>query len=575
VKEHNEESCHRAQRLNVPEDHLPGSFRAPSGRALVRYGGIGTPAARPSPRKAGRLRCLKGTLRILPGLTDQERVHPRLRVRVNVGGSVVPAWHARCIERLRALEGVEVSLTAGTCAYRPPRGVVAWLAGPALSKADAPALSTSDHEVDLIVDLAGSSPAQSGVETWSFRLGEDDDARWPFAREITRGAVAVEIALTRRAGGVETIVSSGRFRVTAWYGVTVRWALFVAAEWPAKVIAARRLGARMAELPPLAPPWRRPLSLVERVRFFSSVVRRAAGSVIPVLFETAQWNVGFATGEPRALLDGEPLRVTWLPDPPAGTFVADPFLVERDGRRVVFVEQYDDDRARGIIEALELDANDAVVRRAAAIDLPTHVSYPYPLEIDGALYLVPENAAAGEVALYRCVEFPWRWEREDAIFPAFDGLDTTLFAHDGLWWALCTRAGGSSDFALHAFYAGAPRGPWTPHPLNPIVEDVTRARPAGKPFTVDGVLYRPGQDCSASYGGGLVIARVDELCPLAYRETVVRRIDTRYFGRYADGVHTVCVTPSGLVLDGKRVWSDVRKPLQIRPRRNGARRKAP
>jgi hypothetical protein len=83
----------------------------------------------------------------------------------------------------------------------------------------------------------GRSPAPGrralpGTETWTFRLGEDDDARWPFAREITRGVAAAEIALVRRAGRCEEVMRSGRFRVTRWYAGTLRWALFVAAEWP-------------------------------------------------------------------------------------------------------------------------------------------------------------------------------------------------------------------------------------------------------------------------------------------------------------------------------------------------------
>jgi hypothetical protein len=70
-----------------------------------------------------------------------------------------------------------------------------------------------------------------------------------------------------------------------------------------------------------------------------------------------------------------------------------------------------------------------------------------------------------------------------------------------------------------------------------------------------------------------VIARIDELCPQAYRETVVRRVDTRHFGRYADGVHTLGVTSSGFIFDGKRVSSDMRKPLTFFRKRHAPRRK--
>ncbi len=95
--------------------------------------------------------------------------------------------------------------------------------------------------------------------------------------------------------------------------------------------------------------------------------------------------------------------------------------------------------------------------------------------------------------------------------------------------------------------------------MNPVVVDVSCGRPAGRPFSADGVLYRPGQDCTRSYGGGLVIARIDELTPVTYRETVVRRRSADTFERYSSGVHTVGVTSDAIVLDGKHVTYDLRK----------------
>jgi hypothetical protein len=482
------------------------------------------------------------------------------RVRVEVAGSVVPAWQARCIETLRALAGVEVAVVAGDAPYEGPRGLARSLAGPALVPTPLVVSGDAGGDPDLVVDLAGSANA-GDAETLRFRLGEDDEPDLPFAREIIAGGWVAEVSLVCRIGGCEKVLRRGRFRVTRWYGSTLRWALFVAATWPALVVDARRRGARFDEREARPAAARRRLSAVDFVRFAGALAVRLTGYLVPRFFERAQWNVGFADIEPRALIAGEALTVRWLPNPPKRTFIADPFVVERDGRRVVFVEQYDDVRGRGVIEAIDVGRDGAIVERRVVIDLPTHLSYPHALEIDGGLHLLPENAAGGDVAPYLCVAFPWSWQREAAIFAGFDGLDTTLFRHDGRWWAFCTRASRGSDFALYAYYAENPRGPWLSHPLNPIVEDITCARPGGGVFEVDGALYRPGQDCSTSYGAGLVITRIDELCPEAYRETVVRRIDTRHFGRFGDGVHTIGTTSTGFVVDGKRVSFDLLKPL--------------
>jgi hypothetical protein len=484
-----------------------------------------------------------------------------VKVVVAVACSRVPAWHGWCIDALRAQRELTVQvLQVDAQPWEPPRGLEARLAGRALAPVEIAVTRGDAAGADVVVDLTGAvrdDRAPQGV--WSFRLGENGEGTLPFVREIAAGAKTFEIALERRSGGRRETLRSGRFGVTRWYPSTLRLAFAQAARWPALLAAVAAAGAPVDALDDEAPPQRPAAPAFERLRFVTSLGTRLAGAVSTALLDVVEWNVGFVEGGPRRLLSAEPLEVRWLPRPDPMTFIADPFVVERDGVRALFVESYEYERDRGTIEALVLDEHDQVVRRAPAIDIPTHLSYPYPVEIDGELYLVPENCAGNEVALYRCERFPDRWQREAALFPAFDGVDTTLFSHEGRWWAFCTRYSHGSTLALNLFHAGSPRGPWSPHALNPVVVDVSSARPAGRPFLVDGVLYRPGQDCSESYGGGLAIARVDELTPTAYREKIVCRHDARSFGRWNGGIHTVSFTRGQVVVDGKLVYRDLRK----------------
>ncbi|MDQ6942730.1 MAG: hypothetical protein M3169_09485 [Candidatus Eremiobacteraeota bacterium] len=471
----------------------------------------------------------------------------------------IPAWHGWCIEALRHEPRLSVRVVAvagGTTRF--PGGVAARLPGAALVPVDV-ALDGGDCEgADLVVDLTGAAltaTAPHGV--WSFRVGEDDDAALPFAREIAMGRRTCETVLEQRRGDGHAALRTGRFAVTRWYPTTLRIALAETARWPATLAAALAAGIDVPGIPS-ATAGGAPLTALERLRFAFSLVRRL-GVAVAGLLDIAEWNVGFVDAEPARLLSDQPLDVRWLPRPNRRTFIADPFVAERGGLRALFVETFDYRDERGAIDALVLDDDDHVVRRSRVIDRATHLSYPYPVEIDGELYLIPENCAANEVALYRCIEFPDRWERETALFPAFDGVDTTLFAHEGRWWAFCTRFSRGSTLALNAFHADSPRGPWTPHALNPVVVDVSSARPAGQPFMVDGTLYRPAQDCGESYGGGLVIARIDELTPTAYREVVVQRHAAGGFGRWNSGIHTVSFSRGRIVVDGKHVYRDLRK----------------
>ncbi len=485
-----------------------------------------------------------------------------MNVTVVVGSGRVPAWHAACVEALRREPGLTVRVVA--VADRPApvaRGPLARLTGKALGPADvALDAGVPGEDADVVVDLCGGAEmAAPPFGVWSFRLDESDDPELPFGAEIAAGRQTVRTMLVRRLAGRIEALRTGRFPVLRWYAGTVKLALFETARWPATLAAALAAGVTLPAEPLSIPSAPRRAGALARARFAATVAGRLGGALRTALFEVDEWNVGFAEGGPRRLLSPEPLEVRWLPSPEPLTYIADPFVAERDGVRALFVERYDYFERRGAIDALVLDDADRVVRRERVIDGATHMSYPYPFEIDGELYLIPESCEANEVALYRCVRFPDRWVREGALLPGFDGVDTTLFAHEGRWWAMCTRYSRGSTLALNAFYADSPRGPWRPHALNPIVVDVSCARPAGQPFVVDGALYRPAQDCSESYGGGLAIARIDELTPSSYRETIVQRHDARAFGRWNGGIHTVSFSRGRIVLDGKHVYRDLRK----------------
>ncbi|MDB5073648.1 MAG: hypothetical protein JWM87_4759, partial [Candidatus Eremiobacteraeota bacterium] len=172
---------------------------------------------------------------------------PPTHVQVLVAGTGVPAWHAACIERLRAVKGIVVSVVAGAQPYRAPGGPGRRLFGPALA-AVAVTPAAGNGLPDIVLDLAGGSPP-AAVEVWRFRLGSGAESEPPFAREIGRGAEALDVALVRHAGESGAVLRSGRFPVTRWYPSTLRWALFSAAAWPAILVAALIDGARL-DAPP-------------------------------------------------------------------------------------------------------------------------------------------------------------------------------------------------------------------------------------------------------------------------------------------------------------------------------------
>ena len=272
---------------------------------------------------------------------------------------------------------------------------------------------------------------------------------------------------------------------------------------------------------------------------------------------------------------GPPLSPSFFDDlrivqPPQDRYYADPFLLSEGDADYVLVEEFEYRRGKGVICSLDLRAGSPGSTRRLALECEHHLSYPFTFELDGATYMVPESSAAGTIELYRAERLPDRWVHERVLMSGVEAADTTIFEDAGLLWMFTSLAvaGAPSTDELFLFWATSLDGEWMPHPLNPVVSDVRRARPAGRVFGCEGDILRPAQDCSLRYGGGIVICRVDVLSTTDYRETEIGRLD----GGWAPGVvatHTYDVGPRYEVVDGMR--AQPRIPLPPGLRRYGRR----
>jgi hypothetical protein len=139
-------------------------------------------------------------------------------------------------------------------------------------------------------------------------------------------------------------------------------------------------------------------------------------------------------------------------------------------------------------------------------------------------FMIPETRQNRSIELYRATDFPRRWKLEKVLFDQVQAVDSTLFEHEGRFWLFTNMSvsGGSTWDELFLFHSDSPLGEWIPHPKNPIVSDVRRARPAGKLFWLNGALYRPSQESSLRYGYGVNLNRVEVLSEKEYMETPVK-----------------------------------------------------
>ena len=239
---------------------------------------------------------------------------------------------------------------------------------------------------------------------------------------------------------------------------------------------------------------------------------------------------------------------------PPDRFEADPFVV-RDGERWwMFYEEFPWASRRGRIAVREMGPRGPVGEPRVVLDPPTHLSYPFVFRHEDQWYLMPESNESKRLDIYRATEFPWSWEPHATLLDPFDGVDATLHKHsDGRWYLFANlgEPGISYDEELHLFFSDSPFGPFSPHPENPVVADVRRARMAGRLFESGGALMRPAQRCAPLYGAGLVLHVVEELSPSAYRERVVQELSPTWNDSLV-GLHTINAQDGLSVIDLQR-----------------------
>lgn len=283
------------------------------------------------------------------------------------------------------------------------------------------------------------------------------------------------------------------------------------------------------------------------------------------------WQVGIVPAPAARLTEAQALadlrdRVIWLPDAGAWRYLADPFALARDGATHVFVEAYDYRNKHGVIERHEFGPDLVWRGKEIALARPFHLSYPFLIEDDGEVFMVPESHKAGEIALYRARRFPGEWVREAPLLGGLPGAEASLVRHQGRWWMFFTLVGpGARDQReLHLAHAERLTGPWRLDPRNPILSDRAGARPGGTPFIgADGALLLPVQDCTHTYGGALRFLRFGEL---GESRLTLEHLPSRLTGDLVSsthnaGFHSFSACGGLTLIDVKRISRDATRHL--------------
>jgi hypothetical protein len=318
--------------------------------------------------------------------------------------------------------------------------------------------------------------------------------------------------------------------------------------------ALRDLKHRSAPLTSLVPTSRKRSWIEIAVARFLADTRRVASVLRETMFKE-NWAIGVLTARADDLLQSQDLRPdSWFQASTPHTYLADPFPLP--GRPdILLCESYDYRVGRGSLRALTLMGR---VARELPVDLHVdkkHLSYPCTFGEAGRVFLLPEMAAFDELILFEMLS-----ESDAKAVCLVDRgtriADPTLFYHNEFYWiAYCDQDFGTHD-NLCLLYARRLEGPWRHHRKNPVKVDVRSSRPGGTLFSVNGKLYRPAQDCSASYGQALVVNEVRVCTPDDYEEEPVARLAPSRSGPFPHGLHTLSIDGNRILLDGNRLIFD-------------------
>lgn len=387
----------------------------------------------------------------------------------------------------------------------------------AVSSAGLEAWQADERTADLVVDLVGAGPDAPGARTWRlFYDGAPGEAALFSALAEGRSPVA-ELREGERvvAAGRLGTESPGNFRAS-FSDALIRTGTLIC--------AALDGGPTADPMPDPTTPQRRPYGATD---LGVTVARRFGGMLGRRLHRLRNhdfhWRVGWRSLNGPDLFD---LRHHpeggWIDLPDDGRrFYADPFPIAVAGEVTLFVEEYPHATGKGIISAVTFGEHGPVGKPEPVLDLPYHLSYPFVFERDEEIWMVPESCAAGRIDLFRATAFPGGWVKEHTLVDDIEASDATLVEHGGLWWLFATvKKGACYSDALYLWSAEDFRGPWRPHPCNPVLIDNASARPAGRLVEKNGVLWRPVQDCRRAYGGALGLARVTRLDEIRFTQQV-------------------------------------------------------
>ncbi|MDG5787887.1 hypothetical protein QA612_10285 [Evansella sp. AB-P1] len=422
-------------------------------------------------------------------------------------------------------------------------------------------LNLSDSRIER--DIIQNSSARYGI--WEFYFGDDQIqvGKPAYFWELFHHDCMCGVALHRLTEKIEEkiVLKNGFYSTIADSYVKNRDHIYSAiTNWPSIICKEILYGGKSIQekkIVKMYPDYLDEPSNSQTLKFLYLMYKNKMKKMFNKFFRYEYWNVGIVEKPINSFIEETEPTINWLVNR-NNLFYADPFGYKDETGYKLFMEELDYKQVNGFITQAEVHLNSIesnVSFTSPVLKLPSHMSYPYIVEYKNNIYCIPETSEANEVSIYKVDKDRICLRKVKTLISGFPGVDSTVIKYNGFWWLFCTKGNSSiqsDNSELYIYYAKELLGDWKAHLLNPVKVDVKSSRPAGTPFISKGVIYRPAQDCSKTYGGRVVLNKITTLTTTQFNEETVSTISPRMDSLYPDGLHTISSVGNVTILDGKR-----------------------
>lgn len=250
--------------------------------------------------------------------------------------------------------------------------------------------------------------------------------------------------------------------------------------------------------------------------------------------------------------DFTPINVKWMKHRYRDRWFADPFIIEEDKEHfIILAEECLLEEGKGRIARLTVTKDECeLIKNETMLDLPTHLSFPIPLQVNGQMFIYPENAAASSTCYYSYSKngMEYRGNLSDL------GLaDPVIVIHGTAFYLLATIGKECNGNHLRIYRSNEPLSGYEECGEQYFHDNI--ARRAGNVFQHNGMLISPAQVCNHEYGEGVSLQQLT-IDDNGVHLKELKRIYP-FSRQYPEGFHTYNVFGDKVVIDGYRYGSPI------------------